>query len=359
MWGRRRNGSKASRGSEEGGMNVEEFKHYLDEKSEFIDKEIEKFVQEDEEILNLHDGVVYSLGLDTPERSTRGKRVRPVLALLTCESLGEDSSKAIPFAVSAELLHSFLLVHDDIEDEDAVRRNRPSVWKKYGPAHGINIGDYIFVKTYRAILKSGEVGVENNEVVKLVDLLTKTVDRTGIGQAMDIGARESNDISVEEYMRTVTEKTGYYLAYPIIGGAIISGASDYTLRSLEEFGKYIGPVFQIADDILDLTDGKGREEIGCDIKEGKRSLLVALASSECTPEEKERLFEILNKGREYTSDEDVSWVISLFNRYQIVDKAKETAREMLSAAKISIKDVPEELRENLSAAAEFFLERKI
>jgi geranylgeranyl diphosphate synthase type I len=340
-------------------MNVEEFKQYLDEKSLFIDGEIEKFVLEDEKTENLHDGMVYSLGLDTPDRDTRGKRVRPVLALMTCESLGEDYSKAIPFAISAELLHSFLLVHDDIEDEDEVRRNRPSVWKKYGSAHGINIGDYIFVKTYRAILRSEDVGVDSEQLVKLVDLLTKTVDRTGIGQAMDIGARESNDISVEEYMRTVTEKTGYYLAYPIIGGAIISGASDDTLRSLEEFGKYIGPVFQIADDILDLTDGKGREEIGCDIKEGKRSLLVALATSECTQEEKERLFEILNKGREYTSDEDVSWVISLFDKYQIIDKAKDRAREMLGAAKTSIQDVPEELRENLSAAAEFFLERKI
>ncbi len=340
-------------------MNVEEFEHYLTEKSDYIDKEIEKFVQEDDKIENLHDGMIYSLGLDSPDRAIRGKRVRPVLALMTCESLGEDVSKAIPFAISSELLHAFLLVHDDIEDKDEVRRSRPAVWKKYGSAHGINIGDYIFVKSYRAILMSGEVGVEDEKLVKLVDLLTRTVDRTGIGQAMDIGARDTDEISVEQYMRTVTEKTGYYLAYPILGGAIISGASDETLKSLEEFGKYIGPVFQIADDILDLTEGKGREEIGCDIKEGKRSLLVALAASECSAEEKGRLFEILNKDREYTTDEDVSWVISLFERYQIIDKAKDRAREMLDSAKSSIQNVPEELRENLSAAAEFFLERKI
>ncbi len=340
-------------------MNVEEFKHYLEEKSDFIDREIERFVQEDEKIENLHDGMMYSLGLDTTDRKTRGKRVRPVLALMTCESLGEDMGKAIPFAISTELLHNFLLVHDDIEDEDETRRNRPSVWKKYGSAHGINIGDYIFVKTYRAVLKSGEVGVENEKLVKLVDLLTKTVDRTGIGQAMDIGARDADDISVEQYMRTVTEKTGYYLAYPIIGGAIISGASDEILKSLEDFGTYIGPVFQIADDILDLTEGKGREEIGCDIKEGKRSLLVALAVAECSPEESGKLFEILNKDREDTTDEDVSWVISLFKKYQIIEKAKERAREMLDSARSSIQNVPGELRENLSAAAEFFLERKI
>ncbi len=340
-------------------MNVEEFKHYLSEKSDFIDKEIERFVHEDERIENLHDGMIYSLGLDSPDRKIRGKRVRPVLALMTCESLGEDVRKVIPFAVSTELLHNFLLVHDDIEDKDEVRRNRPSVWKKYGSAHGINIGDYIFVKAYRAILRSGEVGVDDKKLVKLVDLLTKTVDRTGIGQAMDIGARESDEISVEQYMRTVTEKTGYYLAYPILGGAIISGASDETLRSLEEFGKYIGPVFQIADDILDLTEGKGREEIGCDIKEGKRSLLVAFAASDCSPDERQRLFEILNKDRDYTTDEDVSWVISLFEKYKTIDKAKAMAREMLDSAKRSIQNVPEELRENLSVAAEFFMERKI
>lgn len=340
-------------------MNMEEFQHYLEEKSDFIDKEIEKFVQEDEKVENLHEGMTYSLGLDTTDRKIRGKRVRPVLALMTCESLGEDYNKAIPFAVSAELLHNFLLVHDDIEDEDEIRRSRPSVWKKYGFAHGINIGDYIFVKTYRAILKSQEVGVDGEKIVRLVDLLTKTVDRTGIGQAMDIGARDSNEITVEQYMRTVTEKTGYYLAYPIIGGAIISGASDETLQSLEDFGKYIGPVFQIADDILDLTEGKGREEIGCDIKEGKRSLLVALAASECAPDEREKLFEILNRDREQTTETDISWVVSLFEKYRIIDKTKARAREMLDAARSAIQNVPEELRENLSAAAEFFLERKI
>lgn len=340
-------------------MNMEEFQEYLDEKSDFIDKEIERFVQEDEKVENLHEGMIYSLGLDTSDRKIRGKRVRPVLALMTCESLGEDYSKAIPFAVSAELLHSFLLVHDDIEDKDEVRRNRPSVWKKYGRAHGINIGDYIFVKTYRAILRSQEAGVEGEKVIRLVDLLTKTVDRTGIGQAMDIGARESDEITVEHYMRTVTEKTGYYLAYPIIGGAIISGASEETLKSLEDFGKYIGPVFQIADDILDLTEGKGREEIGCDIKEGKRSLLVALAASKCAPDEKERLFEILNKNREYTTETDISWVISLFEKYGIIEMTRMRAREMLDAAKSAIQNVPDELRENLSAAAEFFLERNI
>jgi geranylgeranyl diphosphate synthase type I len=340
-------------------MNVEEFKRYLTEKSEFIDKEIEKFVKEEEEVDNLHNGVIYSLGLDTTDRETRGKRVRPVLALMTCESLGEDYTKAIPFAISTELLHSFLLVHDDIEDEDEVRRNRPAVWKKYGFAHGINIGDYIFVRTYRAILKSAEVGVENEKLVKLVDLLTRTVARTGIGQAMDIGARESAEISVEDYMRTVTEKTGYYLAYPIIGGAIISGASDETLKSLEDFGKYIGPVFQIADDILDLTEGKGRQKIGCDIEEGKRSLLVALAASECSADEKKKLFEILDKDREDTTEDDISWVISLFEKYQTIEKAKVRAREMLDAAKTSIQNVPLELKESLSSAAEFFLERRI
>ncbi|MFQ6059792.1 MAG: polyprenyl synthetase family protein [Thermoplasmata archaeon] len=340
-------------------MNIEEFKRYLSERAELIDREIEKFVSEDEIIENLHDGMVYSLGLDTPGRRTRGKRVRPVLALMTCESLGEDYKKAIPFAISAELLHNFLLVHDDLEDRDEVRRNRPAVWKKFGVEHAINIGDYLFVKAYRAILKSQEVGVEGEKVIRLVDLLTKTVDRTGIGQAMDISARKSGDVTVDQYMRTVTEKTGYYLAYPIIGGAIISGASDEILGLLENFGKYAGPVFQIADDILDLTEGKGRGEIGCDIKEGKRSLLVALATSECSADEKRQLFDILDKDREETTRNDISWVISLFDKYHIVDKARAKAREMLGAAKASIEDVPGKLRENLAAAAEFFLERRI
>jgi len=219
--------------------------------------------------------------------------------------------------------------------------------------------NYLFAKAYRATLLSLDIGVENEKVLRLIDLLTRTVDRTGIGQALEMEARSSDVISPEHYMRIVTEKTGYYLAYSIVGGAIISGVPDDVLKSLRNFGMYVGPVFQVVDDILDLSESKGREEIGCDIKEGKRSLLVALATSECTSDERQTLYSILNKRREETTEEDISWVVSLFDRYDIVGKAKESAGEMLGGAKAAIKNVPQQLRENLSVAADFFFRRRV
>jgi len=338
---------------------ITNFEEYLDEKSKLVDEEIQRTISTWVDVPNLTEGVLYALGLDVQERKKRGKRLRPALCLLACESLGGDLRKAMPFAIACELLHNFLLVHDDIEDEDVRRRGRESVWVRYGKAHGINIGDYMFAKTYESVLRCGKVDLDKEKVLALVSLITETINHTGEGQALDIGARRRKDLSVEDYLHIVMEKTGHYLSVPIKGGVIIADAPQRILRPIEEFGKCIGPVFQIADDILDLTESKGRGERGSDIKEGKRSFLVVYTASQCSSAEKEKMFEILDKERERTRRKEVDWVIGLFRKYHAIEKGKEKARQLLEAGKNSIKDLPSPLRENLQLAAEFTLERRI
>lgn len=339
-------------------IGVVDFKAYLDKTSDCVDEELEKFFRRGPEIPNLSDGARYSMGLDVAGRKKRGKRIRPVLCLLACESLGGSPDAALPMAMASEIMHNFLLVHDDIEDEDRVRRDRPAVWVKYGLAHGINIGDYLFAKTYEAALGSVEAGLSRERVGRLLELITKTIVHTGEGQALDIGARLRRDMTIEDYLHLTREKTGYYLAAPAIGGALVAGAGKDTLVALEEYGMCIGPVFQITDDIIDLTEGKGRGEKGSDIKEGKRSYLVVYTAETCKESERKQLFDILDKDRKKTTSEDVAWAAALFEKYGAVDAGRKAGEELLRKGREVLGIVSEELRENVSSASRYMLERK-
>lgn len=338
-------------------MDLSAFEEYLSRMSEEVDAALEEFLFDAPDVKNLREGALYSLGLDTKNRKLRGKRIRPVLCLLTCEKLGGNIEKAMPFALACELLHNFLLVHDDIEDQDVKRRDRDAVWVKYGLAHGINIGDYLYSKAYEATLRSTRKGLSDSVALALTRLLTDTVVHTGEGQALDIGARQRRDMTIEDYMYVAVEKTGYYLAAPAIGGAIVAGASQTTLDALTDFGKCIGPIFQIADDIIDLTEGKGRGEKGSDIREGKRSFLVVHAANVCSEQERLTLYDILDKPRNITTSQDVEWVVSLLDKYGAVEAARRQADVLLGKGKDALKGLPVPLAETLQAAAEYMIAR--
>lgn len=327
-------------------MDVERI---LKEKGSLIDKEIESVFLTS--IPNLHDAVYYHLG-------TGGKRIRPVLAIATCEALRGNVQRIIPFAAACEILHNWMLIHDDIEDGDRMRRDKPAVWVKYGLAHGINVGDYMAQKVYELILRSKNYRVDNETVFRLIDAMVTTVAKTAEGQAMDIDLRGNDKPTEREYMDMVVGKTAHYLTIPMVGGAIVAGTDAKLIDKIIEFGNFIGPAFQITDDILDLTKGKGRGEIGRDVKEGKRSILVIHCLSKCMRKEKSLLLRILNKPVEKTTNDDVLTVKKLFEKYGSMGYAQGMARGLANEAMETTKDLPPELRSILNEFADYLVERK-
>ncbi|MFW6286395.1 MAG: polyprenyl synthetase family protein, partial [Candidatus Sumerlaeota bacterium] len=192
----------------------------LQEKTRRINQALEHFIDNiPNPVPNLHEGLRYGLGLDQASSLQQGKRIRPALALEACESLGGDPQDAMPLAMAIELMHNFFLVHDDIEDGDAYRRGRPAIWKHFGLAHGVNIGDFFFTQVFAAFLSQRNRPYSPDLSLQLLHLLVDTLERTHIGQALDIEARRRRDLQLDDYMEIVTNKTGYYLAAPIIGGA--------------------------------------------------------------------------------------------------------------------------------------------
>ncbi len=334
-----------------------ELERFFNESQSLVDDTLRKIITPHKHrIANLDDGLAYSLGLD-PEGSDSGKRIRPLLCLLVCRELSGNSRPALPFAAAIELMHNFCLVHDDIEDGDEMRRGRPSVWKKYGLPHAINIGDYLFTKVFEALLLDS-YSMPPDRQVRLFELMRSTLDHTHRGQALDMNARESR-ITVDDYMHLVTEKTGHYLAAPMIAGGICADAGAYVTAALGTFGLMIGPMFQIRDDVIDLTHGKGRGSIGNDIREGKRSFLVAHASENADPVDKDSLMVILDLPRNDTTDADIQAVLAIFEKCGAMRAADARCEELKQKAVIALQPLPVNLRERLLEVTEYLTARTV
>ncbi|NOZ23592.1 MAG: polyprenyl synthetase family protein [Planctomycetes bacterium] len=287
---------------------------------------------------------------------TGGKRVRPALCLLTCEALGGKADGAMHFALAIEILHNMFLVHDDIEDGDEVRRDRPAVWVKYGVPNAVNAGDYLLAKAQEIILRSA---VDAETKLKLLDAFSLTCCATIEGQALDINSRADENFTIEKYLHTVRKKTGCYLACGLVGGAMVAGADDAVIDALWKLGDNMGPAFQIRDDVIDLTIGKGRGgELGCDIREGKASILYAYAIGKTDGKDAKHLREIMGKPRAETTRTDVDWVIDLYKRCGALDHASTYADELVQEAYTVIDSLPVASKGFFRQLARFMAERK-
>ena len=288
--------------------------------------------------------------------SVGGKKLRPALCLLTCEALGGRTERALDFAAAVELLHNALLVHDDIEDGDEMRRDQPALWVKYGIANALNTGDYLLGAAYAAVLRApGPAELKGRLMVAFNDAFLRTVE----GQALDIRFRADPDFTLDKYQEMVELKTGFYLALGMVGGAMIAQASDGTIERLWRFGKYAGPAFQVRDDVLDLTPGKGRGgKIGSDIEEGKASILYAHALSVAPPDDRQRLIRIMSLPRKSTPPDDVRWVMGLYEECGTLDFARRYAAERLALAKAEIRSLPLVANELLAALTDYMIERR-
>jgi geranylgeranyl diphosphate synthase type I len=144
----------------------------------------------------------YSLGWANenlePELAPAGKRIRPILCLLSCSEVGGNVEHALPAAASIELVHNFSLIHDDIEDRDEVRRHRPTVWKLWGDAQAINAGDGMFALAFDAMQRLDHMGVQPDSTLQALRLITRACVEVTEGQHLDIGFEQRGNVTVAE-----------------------------------------------------------------------------------------------------------------------------------------------------------------
>ncbi len=292
--------------------------------------------------------------------SSGGKRLRPALCLLTCEKLGGDPERSLPFALAAEILHNVLLIHDDIEDGDTMRRDRKTLWTHLDLANAINVSDYLISNAYRILLKSP---VDPQTINRLVGIYSLTFQRTVEGQALDINLRGCETLDVSTYYRIVQLKTAYYLTFNLVGGAIIAGIDGAVIDLLWELGRCLGPAFQIRDDVIDLTRGKGRGgEIGCDIREGKPSIFFAYSLEKLPQDspERARLIELTRRPREETTGDDVETVVASYRQAGAFDFAESECSRLIDRAFEVIERLPldEDGKSLFRAIGRFMVDRQ-
>lgn len=179
-----------------------------------------------------------------------GKRLRPILCLLSCEAAGGDAQNALPVAGALELIHNFSLVHDDIQDGSHYRRGRRAVWDIWGKPHGINVGDGLFALAHLALhrLEDREVPLARRVAI------SQTLDRACLalceGQFFDMSFEDRVDVDLDQYLWMIGHKTAALFAASTKAGALLATGDDEVVESYHRFGQNLGLAFQIQDDIL-------------------------------------------------------------------------------------------------------------
>ncbi|MCI0551885.1 MAG: polyprenyl synthetase family protein [Anaerolineae bacterium] len=204
-----------------------------------------------------------------------GKRIRPLMVLLSTAASGGNWQSALPAAAAIELVHNFSLVHDDIQDNSPKRRGRDTAWVKWGAPMAINVGDALFVISNQAIIDLKE-NYPAEIVVRAAEILNNTCLELTRGQYLDISYEERTDLTVEDYWPMIAGKTAALLSACCHIGSLLGGADDSKQEAYRSFGHYLGLAFQVQDDILGIWGDEAvtGKSAASDLVEGKNSLPV-------------------------------------------------------------------------------------
>jgi geranylgeranyl diphosphate synthase type II len=242
---------------------------------------------------------LYELILDYPRRG--GKALRPALSIATCLGLGGHLEAVLPTAATLELYHNAFLIHDDIEDESWRRRGQPTLHIDHGIPIAVNVGDAMLSMSLQPLLDNVErVGL--GPALRILRAVAHMTRQTVDGQALELEWVHSNTWQLDDtdYLAMVELKTSWYsFITPLHVGAIAAGAGPECLAPLESLGRHLGAAFQITDDLLNLRADPEEygKEIGGDLWEGKRTLMLLHTLRCAEPDDRDRAVQLLARRR--------------------------------------------------------------
>lgn len=284
-----------------------------------------------------------------------GKRLRPIMVLMANDLFGGNTEKAIKPALAIEYFHNFTLIHDDIMDEAPLRRNKPTIHTIHGINIGILSGDALLIKAYQFF-----EDLEPELFKKCIKIFSETGAVLCEGQQMDVNFETDNNVTYDDYIQMITNKTGVLSAASFKIGALIAGASDQDAEALYNFGKHIGIAFQIMDDYLDVygdMEQFGKRQAG-DIYENKKTVLYFLALEQATEEERAELKYWYSK--KIDNVDKVHGVLKIFRRTKIdekvlrlIQKHNEIGQDYLNQI-----NLPEEKKKPFIELANYLLRRE-
>jgi geranylgeranyl diphosphate synthase, type II len=278
-----------------------------------------------------------------------GKGLRSALCLATCRALGGSLERALNTAAAIELLHNAFLVYDDAQDGSHLRRGLPTLFREYGVAVAINVGNALSLLAFGRLLDNHAL-LGPHTAIRLIRDAQEMLRQTLEGQADEVGLVRDNDCDLKyaDYYRVCLKKTAWYTTiFPCRAGAWVATGEQRDARRLDRYGWYLGLAFQIQDDLLNLTgqlESYGKEIAG-DLLEGKRTLMLIHLLRSARGRERKRLERFLGTPREARSFENAKWVLERMTSYGSLNFARLAARQLAGAALIeaidSLRDIPD------------------
>ncbi|NJL56359.1 polyprenyl synthetase family protein [bacterium] len=245
--------------------------------------------------------------------TNRGKRLRPIMTLLTCEALTGSYQPALPLAAVVEIIHNYSLIHDDIADRDEERRGRPTVWKIWGDGLAINTGDALYTLAYHTILG---MDLPPAKVVALQQVVVETALQLAKGQHYDITFERRVDVNEAMYLDMIGGKTAALLAAATRLGAMVGTDQPDVIDAYAEFGRNLGLAFQIQDDFLNIwvdaaITGKPQHS---DLRNKKKSLPVTYAFGHADEADRQRMAAIYGDIDSDMTEDEIGFMLDVFQR---------------------------------------------
>ena len=249
--------------------------------------------------------IIYSM-------SGGGKRLRPVLLLITTEAFGGNIEEAMPAALAVEIFHNFTLLHDDIMDNASVRRGKPSVFAKWGGNVALLSGDAMLITAYKHLAR-----VSAEHLPRVMGIFSDMALEVCEGQQYDMDFESVDNVSVVDYMQMIERKTSALLSGSAMIGATMAGASEDDVKKIYRFATELGVAFQLQDDVLDsYGDIALGKKIGGDIVEGKQTFLMVQAMSHATESEREVL-RTTHLREDLSIEQKIEIVKALYDKFDV------------------------------------------
>jgi len=278
-----------------------------------------------------------------------GKRLRPAVVMLAADAVKPGSSeKIVHAALALEVTHTFTLVHDDIMDDDSLRRGVPTVHTKWDMPTGILAGDVLYARAFEHICMAEAT---DKAKVRAAKMLAQACDEICEGQHLDMSFEHRTDVSAEEYLEMVKKKTGVLYAAAAGIGAVLAGGTEKQVKALYSFGLNTGIAFQIQDDVIDLltpAEKSGKDQAS-DLREGKQTLLMIRAREKGLD---------LKKYQRALSPADIQAAIRELTAAGVIDEVKKTAIDLVADSNRHLSVLkPSKERQLLMDIGEFFVTR--
>jgi octaprenyl-diphosphate synthase len=280
-----------------------------------------------------------------------GKRIRPLLAILSTRVFDTGGERTDLLACSVESIHTASLLHDDIVDDASIRRGRAPAHSIYGDKLTILVGDYLYTNAMRIASSLHDQ--------RIMDALSGATAKMSEGEVLQLSIKGDFDTSEEEYMEIIKNKTAILISSICLSGAIIGNASKEQEEALSNFGLKLGLAFQIADDVLDyMAEEKALgKSLGKDLEEGKITLPLIYLLQSSTDAEAEKVKSIIRSEKMFRSD--LIYITSLLDKYECISKSYEKANMIIDEAKASL-DIFEDSTAKISlmTIADYALKRE-